>query len=809
MADYDADTQPWAAFKSDITTVIIEDGVTAIGSNAFNGCTGLTRAYFLPTAVPTMVSNVFDGCTALTAIIVPAKVRDSYWSDWYGKNHYPYADDRVTEGYTVTCASGITVTTQHNGPMVQSEEVVTINYTIPDAAPEGYEAPFLGYQVKGYKINQTVTEDAGAYTFQMPHCYVTVMPAWTAKAWSGNGTKESPYIIEYASQLDLLSSNVNGLTDYTDYADTYFELGKDIEYSHITNWDDVASTENNYTPIGVYVTQDGKYYNSRIFKGHFDGKGHRIGGLRNYNETNSLYSCGYRGIFGKIGAAGSVSGVILDDTRITGFYIIGGIAGQNEGTISDCHVTDHVNIHINIGDNNATNFGGIAGQNDGTISGCTSAVSITSKIVQGSGISTPTSYHVGSIIGGIAGSNRSMLKDCLYLGTTLEGKEKIGAIAGGNTIGSTVQNCYDSSSALTITLGTNVALGGTATAYTVSGLTAYDSFVLTDGTTIYSAEGNTVTLAYTGSVPDGKIVLYSYNDGTDDNDVIGNTFQMPASNVTVAATFQTGYQRGAVTIIDKEDGKYAVIDGNYSGSDCTGVPSKVRVEQVAINRTFPTEGYCTIVLPFNVKTSSMEGVDSVLAFAGVDDKYVTYMQVVWEKSSEEVELQAYTPYLFKMKKSHLNIIGSVEFEPSRDAFIEVGDWEFRGLYYYTIWDQNHKDLGKVYGFAGSATDNISIGEFVRATAGAYIYPFRACLYHKDISSQAPHRASDLDGLPDRMPVRIIGKDGETTSLNEELRMKNEEFATAAGWYTLSGTRLVKQPTQKGIYIVNGKKVVVK
>ena len=49
---------------------------------------------------------------------------------------------------------------------------------------------------------------------------------------------------------------------------------------------------------------------------------------------------------------------------------------------------------------------------------------------------------------------------------------------------------------------------------------------------------------------------------------------------------------------------------------------------------------------------------------------------------------------------------------------------------------------------------------------------------------------------------------ETSSLNEELRMKNEEFATAE-WYDLSGRKLDKQPTQKGIYIANGKKVVIK
>ena len=65
---------------------------------------------------------------------------------------------------------------------------------------------------------------------------------------------------------------------------------------------------------------------------------------------------------------------------------------------------------------------------------------------------------------------------------------------------------------------------------------------------------------------------------------------------------------------------------------------------------------------------------------------------------------------------------------------------------------------------------------------------------------------------------VLNFDGETTSLNEELRMKfatphsqreNEEFAPAAGWYTLSGTRLDKQPTQKGLYIHGGKKVVIK
>ena len=49
---------------------------------------------------------------------------------------------------------------------------------------------------------------------------------------------------------------------------------------------------------------------------------------------------------------------------------------------------------------------------------------------------------------------------------------------------------------------------------------------------------------------------------------------------------------------------------------------------------------------------------------------------------------------------------------------------------------------------------------------------------------------------------------DTTSLSEELRVKNEEFATAQ-WYTINGVKLNKQPTQKGVYVVNGSKVVIK
>ena len=58
---------------------------------------------------------------------------------------------------------------------------------------------------------------------------------------------------------------------------------------------------------------------------------------------------------------------------------------------------------------------------------------------------------------------------------------------------------------------------------------------------------------------------------------------------------------------------------------------------------------------------------------------------------------------------------------------------------------------------------------------------------------------------------FLSNDGTTPAtsiVNEELRMKNEEFTTVT-WYDLQGRKLQGKPTKKGVYIQNGKKVVVK
>ena len=70
-----------------------------------------------------------------------------------------------------------------------------------------------------------------------------------------------------------------------------------------------------------------------------------------------------------------------------------------------------------------------------------------------------------------------------------------------------------------------------------------------------------------------------------------------------------------------------------------------------------------------------------------------------------------------------------------------------------------------------------------------------------------HFATSLAPDPAAARMTMIFEDDDVTSISEELRVKSEEFAPAADFYDLQG-RKVAQPT-KGLYIVNGKKVVLK
>ncbi len=81
MGDYSSySSLPWG---SNIKTVIIENGVTSIGDNAFFGCTGLT-SITIPHSVTSIGGYVFYGCTGLKSITIPNSATSIGESAFYG-----------------------------------------------------------------------------------------------------------------------------------------------------------------------------------------------------------------------------------------------------------------------------------------------------------------------------------------------------------------------------------------------------------------------------------------------------------------------------------------------------------------------------------------------------------------------------------------------------------------------------------------------------------------------------------------------------------------------------------------------------
>ena len=97
-----------------------------------------------------------------------------------------------------------------------------------------------------------------------------------------------------------------------------------------------------------------------------------------------------------------------------------------------------------------------------------------------------------------------------------------------------------------------------------------------------------------------------------------------------------------------------------------------------------------------------------------------------------------------------------------------------------------------------------------STEGQTNYAFngKAFVFVKNAIEVGPNKAwlSVSTGEPSARITLVF--DDETTGVSEKGIVNSEKFATAT-WYDLNGRKLDKMPTKKGVYIMNGRKVVVK
>ncbi len=75
MEDYSGADAPWYSQQSSVISVVIENGVTNIGSTAFEECTNLTNVT-IPDSITSIGDEAFYDCTGLTSVTIPDSVTD-------------------------------------------------------------------------------------------------------------------------------------------------------------------------------------------------------------------------------------------------------------------------------------------------------------------------------------------------------------------------------------------------------------------------------------------------------------------------------------------------------------------------------------------------------------------------------------------------------------------------------------------------------------------------------------------------------------------------------------------------------------
>ena len=256
------------------------------------------------------------------------------------------------------------------------------------------------------------------------------------------------------------------------------------------------------------------------------------------------------------------------------------------------------------------------------------------------------------------------------------------------------------------------------------------------------------------------------------------------------------------------------IEANYACVDAAGTPGYL---SLGLNEATGGGKASTICLPFDFTPAA--GIGTFYTLFAINKETTPYWTVTMQAEATTAPLAANTPYLLMATGTGaLNFSGTVSSVATEmksadvaDPVVSGGKWNLIGTYSDISWTSdgpNAADLGSVYGFAAKDYGTkVNAGDFVKAASGAGISPFRAYLKYTAPSSARSVTRGEADELPARITVRLIGANGDTTAIGTmDTRTGEISFD---GWYTLDGTRLSGKPSAKGVYINNGKKIVIK
>ena len=703
-------------------------------------------------------------------------------------NYYLTTNFRVIEGHYITNNNTHQLSVNKTGALVG--ESITVTFT-PQMGESVATLTVTGDNTNLNLTNGITDNHDNTYTFAMPNENVTLGGTFTFPMNPDNFAQEGDtYTIknadgwDYFCQLMQYDANLDGFSGKT------VELAADISVT---------------TMAGMV----------HPFKGTFDGKGNTL----DFKPTTvTMYCAPFQNTNGATICNLHVTGLIVGGTN----SFIGGLVGSSEGdlTIRDCHVSTQISttsdsntLSSNVG------IGGIVGYIHYTtygqkcqITGCVYDGLIYNPEYSGS------TYGCGGFVGCLSEYVYVELTDCLFIEGQYDNNGGKHEMLWGN----------DNKKNSTFFHRTNNQGEGTLT----NCFFVATHFLKQGSPAVESATAPT-NFAHFGTPTDhGFLKVYGHTMVFDDK------YYTPPYGDLVETYDFSGVKSYN---IEYDDAPLGIPD----------IASPLWTESLRYNRSFTAGKPVTIMLPFNFKRNRITLAGSnenpsgkFYEFKGIeenqDHKWVAVMIEAGETLSNEVvetTLQANHPYLYVPGESTehwaMYVSGGIniftegngggnkvtQYDGSKESY-SWNKWNFKGTYQPRYWSgsENPEEIGKVYGFAGATKEvdekHVVAGDFVRAKSGAKIRPTSCYLMwagSEPSNARALTRgaAATEEELPQSITVKLVGANGETTAIGTLDTKTGEVSFDSEAWYTLDGIRLSGKPSTKGIYINNGKKIVIK
>ena len=253
-----------------------------------------------------------------------------------------------------------------------------------------------------------------------------------------------------------------------------------------------------------------------------------------------------------------------------------------------------------------------------------------------------------------------------------------------------------------------------------------------------------------------------------------------------------------------------ILTDDTEGNNSWYCPKSFRAEKISYTRNFQqhteigiSRGWEGIALPFNVQSITHEKNGELTPFGFITG----YARPFWLRYYDGTamvpaqKIEAYTPYIIAMPNNseysaEYNQSGPITFSSTNIEVYETPDLSF-------MENEPNKQLMVIPAFEPKAQSDsiyaINVGRVIGNYAEGSVFgcglrevrPFEVYTVHNGQGAR-----------PRFIPITAQG--------NESTGIESIENNPAGNsWYSLDGRKMQSQPKTKGVYIQNGKKVVVR